>query len=400
MSHLRFFAALSFALFVAPGCGGDAQVQVDEDAGSDGSADTGALETGGGDSTPSDTTAGDSAKPDGAVGDGADGSSDGTSIDTSGETMADAPTDSGDASVDKDKLATELAKAICDREKACNDFAFKTAWADHATCVARHKLALLDRLGAPGTGDTATAFGLCAAAYPSFGCDKIAGNQVPGDCRPDGTVAKDAACVWHTQCVTGFCARASDDTCGVCAAKPKAGDSCATIDDCGRGLLCVLDKCVKLGSKGDACDVGGTLGAANPCEPGLGCKVVGTATTGTCDAALATGAECDYDEQCDEGNGFFCKDGATSTDPSTCALTPLHGVGESCVATTTIGPAECRGGTSCYDAATVGGKCIANAAEGAACNLTETSSGPDCTYPAVCDSATSKCTLPTSKTCL
>ncbi len=404
---LASFAALTVVF--SAGCSGDAPAVVDEDAGADtGLADStpadGRVDSGASDSpatdAPTDSPATDAPTDSPAT----DAPADSPATDAPADSAATdgTSTDTGDSgsTADKDKVATDLAKAICSREKTCNDFAFKTAWVDDSTCVARHKLALLDRLSAPGTGDTVTSFGLCAAAYPTFGCDKIAGNDVPGDCRPDGTVAKGAACAWHSQCASGFCARASDESCATCEPKPKAGDSCATVDDCGRGLLCVLDKCVKLGKKGEACDVGGSSGAASPCEPGLGCKVVGTATTGTCDAPIATGSECDHDEQCDTGNGFFCKDGPTSTDPSTCALLPIRSVGETCVETSTLGPAECKGGTSCYEASTTGGKCITHAAEGAACNLTESSSGPDCTFPAVCDSATSKCTLPTAKTCL
>ena len=99
------------------------------------------------------------------------------------------------------------------------------------------------------------------------------------------------------------------------------------------------------------CDVDGAAGAVKPCGPGFGCVVTGTATTGLCNTPIATGAECDYNEQCDQGNGFYCKSGALATDPSTC-------------------------------------------------NLTETSGGPSCTYPAVCDSTTSKCLLPQAKLCL
>ncbi|MBL8717588.1 MAG: hypothetical protein JNL79_16500 [Myxococcales bacterium] len=354
-----------------------------------------------GDSTATDSTATDSTATDSTATDSTATDSSAADSAATDSTATDSATDGGDAGAAKDKAAGDLAAAICNRWKACNDFAFTTRWVDVATCTARHKLELLDRLDAPGTGDTITSFGTCTTAYPTFSCTELATNDVPTACKPVGTVASAGACSWHSQCATGYCAREGDEPCGTCAAKPVAAASCTTFEDCGYGLLCVLDKCVKLGRDGDACDVDGAAGAVKPCGPGFGCVVTGTATTGLCNTPIATGAECDYNEQCDQGNGFYCKSGALATDPSTCQKLAIHAAGGTCDETATIAPAECTGGTSCYlTTGVAGGKCVANAAEGATCNLTETSGGPSCTYPAVCDSTTSKCLLPQAKLCL
>lgn len=415
--------ALACAL---PACGGDdgtgdlpvedsaieGGAETSTDTGVDtGSTDTGSTDTGSTDSTATDSTADSTATDSTATDSTATDSTatdstatDSTATDSSAtdsSTTDSTATDGGDAGAAKDKAAGDLAAAICNRWKTCNDFAFTTRWVDLATCTARHKLELLDRLDAPGTGDTTTSFDTCTAAYPAFSCADLAGNDVPTACKPVGTVASAGACSWHSQCASGYCAREGDEPCGTCATKPVAAASCTTFDDCGYGLLCVLDKCTVLGKTGAACDVDGAAGAVKPCGPGLGCNVTGSATTGTCGTPIATGAECDYNEQCDQANGFYCKAGATSSDPSTCEKLAIHAAGGTCDETTTIAPAECTGGTSCYlTTGVAGGKCVTRAADGVTCNLTQTSAGPDCVYPAVCDATTGKCLVPAAKLCL
>lgn len=303
----------------------------------------------------------------------------------------------GKAAVTAEEACADLAAVQCMKRSACSDGADITrAFGDMGTCLARERIACLDALAAPATGQSPARVETCVAAFAGYSCADFAANQPPAECAPTGARALGGTCAFNAQCASGFCARAANAQCGVCATPPAAGDPC---DDagCGHGLTCIA------AGTGSVCRAPGALAApcdpSDPCGAGLSCAG-DTAALGTCQSAVVeTGARCGGNlPDCDGALGLHCGGG-----DGRCLLAGFVTDGMPCGATGDDAFAECTQG-GCYTAsgaATAGqpGTCKADAPDGAPCDAVL---GPGCTPPARCvatSGTAGRCTIPLGPSC-
>jgi hypothetical protein len=314
---------------------------------------------------PEETTDG-SASPDGAIGSNGD---------------------SGAASA-----CAAYAQARCARLDACSNATYTVLhYGSHATCVSDVAAQCATSLAAPQTAATPGYFSGCATALATESCSDLLGANPPPACTPlAGPLAAGAACFASAQCQSTYCAVASTANCGVCAALPAAGATCAVDADCGsrNSLTCSkAGTCVAYGAAGASCD------KDDPCGPSLSCVGADakTSTPGTCTAsAAAVGAACDptTGAGCDATLLLTC-DGVTKQCVADTLVTASQVCGSSdgsvarCEANGTCeipdaGPPADGGDAG---AAVTTGTCLAAAATGAAC---DSASGPACVPPAKC----------------
>lgn len=222
----------------------------------------------------------------------------------------------------------------------------------------------------------------CVAALPAATCDDVMSNNLPAACDyPAGTLADSAACAEDIQCQTSNCAVPAGSACGTCKAKSAAGGACVESNECEKGLTCEAQVCTAPGKMGDTCGAG-----QPPCLATLGC--VG----GTCQTPLALGAACmpvgaGEPQPCNLLKGEYC--GFTSK----CEAVKLADIGQTC-GFSIAGVTLCKGDASC-EGAMGNQKCVAKAADGAACNPM---GGPQCQAPASCVNAV--CTIGDPATCM
>jgi hypothetical protein len=269
-------------------------------------------------------------------------------------------------------------KATCGRRDACsagkgNGLEYGSAM----NCETRELPKCMASLSAAGTSKTVAALMACTAAIPQQSCSNYFDNVAPAACRPlAGSLADGAACLSSWQCKSTFCALPHGDVCGVCAPRPKAGDSCAQTV-CGIGLLChaSTQQCVASVALNAPCDKNA------PCAAGLGC-VGNTATVkGVCKAeGITVGAACDPKSTsaagCDKDLGLQCDPVAL-----TCKLIPYADDGQPC-GLVAGGTVMCKAGGLCVGgSATTAGVCKTPVKDGQACNV---SAGPPCATPAKC----------------
>lgn len=112
----------------------------------------------------------------------------------------------------------------------------------------------------------------CLAAFDALTCEDLQTFSDPpvDGCEAifEGQLADDAECVTDLECASGFCDGDSlNGDPGVCRTRPGDGDPCDTFD----------------------------------CEDGFFCDTSGTGS-GTCVPALADGAECTFDGDCQSDN--------------------------------------------------------------------------------------------------
>jgi hypothetical protein len=274
------------------------------------------------------------------------------------------------------------AMAECAKLESCSTLLMQTRYGSVDTCNTRLTATCLNALEAPSTGATPKAAEACSKAFESWACDDYLSNiSPPSACiQKTGTRANGAACAFPAQCTTGFCALSPRSDCGVCAALPKAGDSCADLTSCGQGLVCfsTAKVCGTYGTSGASC------GTDSPCGPHLSCigadtktgakgecaasvSVVGTA----CDPKLETGPGCDYD------GGLTC-----NTESKQC---------EPIVVSSGTGPCDfdnhqyavcSASGTCTTSEAGVTGMCVPAAADGKVCSIA--TGGQTCLLPSRC----------------
>jgi hypothetical protein len=208
-----------------------------------------------------------------------------------------------------------------------------------------------------------------------------------------------SACAFAGQCQTGFCAVADKQVCGVCAAQPGTGGSCASAG-CGVGLICLKDTqlCAVAVADGGAC----TDAAA--CGIGFACLGLGANGSGTCTPEGSVGSACDGESHsepdCDQSGGAYCERGLR--DAGICQPIALANSGSPCGDVSGVATA-CGAGGLCVkslpDAGT--GNCIAHVADGSRCDSV---AGPPCLPPAQCvpttDGGTAgTCTLADGTSC-
>lgn len=279
-----------------------------------------------------------------------------------------------------ERACTDEAVARCTKFDSCGTNAIAVRFGDQATCQAREQESCVKALAAAGTSATASSTEDCATAFPSISCTDYLNNTLPAVCqaRP-GQLALGAACAFPSQCQSRFCGIPKNGACGVCAALPAVGDSCADLTQCGPGLKCVDNgmTCASVtSSTGDTCDKDDPCGAGFSC---VGAKPNATpAVQGSCQPAVQTlGAPCDPKRQtgagCDPDLGLGC-------DPTSmvCVAVMVAAPGEPCDGSLIV--CSGSGGCSIPTGATTG-TCQAAAADGVAC---DTASGPGCLNPARC----------------
>jgi hypothetical protein len=287
---------------------------------------------------------------------------------------------SSSSSVSADTAAQDVANAYCQKIDACADFFVRVAYGDATTCGARVKLSLTNALAAAGTGWTASNLESCAKAVPAASCDDLLGHNLPAACQPvPGTLATGKACSDSSQCTTAFCNIAGGQACGACAAPPIAGATCVSDDGCPAGAVCkggtsAARTCVVPAATGAAC------GDTQPCRATVVCRA------GVCSAPDGVGAACTVGGgTCNGLAGIYCPAAAT------CAQAGLAAPGGTC-GVVDGGITVCSTSAQCTSA--LGGSCLAAAADGQLC---DTTNGPGCMPPAVCQNGV--CTLPDSNSC-
>jgi hypothetical protein len=298
-----------------------------------------------------------------------------------------------------DAACTDYAKARCDKFAACEVLAVPFRYGDSATCLVREKLGCMNSLAASPTGATPDSVEACLAVYATFSCADYMNNNPPAVCQSQkGALANGSACAFNAQCQSSFCAMSKGTACGTCEDAPKAGDSCASVTNCGYNLVCskVTQTCTASGAVGAACTKGD-----NTCGYGLGCAgTTAAAPDGTCQPSAKAGEGCGFKEGavCDTTAGLYCNAGLceAATEPKT---------GEACGKLSPDGGfGYCVGAASCDSPdAGAAGTCEGPAADGQPCDTVEGKVG--CMAPARCVGTVSEagvvgtCRVPTASAC-
>jgi hypothetical protein len=271
------------------------------------------------------------------------------------------------------------AKAICERTNACAPALITTLYGDVTACTARLAAGFTLGVGANGSTASPVATSACAQAIPGITCADLLSNQIATACRPvAGTLTDGAACAADGQCATAHCKIALGQTCGTCAKRGAASAECGLADDCEYGLTCAGGKCTSYGASGAACS------ANAPCRGDLVCR------GGKCGTAAATGEACAEGDGCDELHGVICSVAKKKCVPVS------YGGGNAACGIVPSGVELCASSGFCkgLEAPKYQGTCVAAAADGESCDLTN---GPFCKPGAVCTSG--KCVLPDPAKC-
>jgi hypothetical protein len=300
------------------------------------------------------------------------------------------------AAVGADQACTDFGTANCSKLDQCLLNGTTVRYGGASTCQARQKDVCLVRLGATGTGNTPAAVELCVSHTPSAPCSEFDLGDIPECEAKVGTFANGAACTFPGQCQSSNCAIVNGTNCGTCAPPNQAGDSCATTS-CSQGLTCVAasQQCEPRGSLNATCDTD------HPCNAGLSCVTPAGLASGTCETAgSSVGASCDPKREtapgCDPNVGLYC-----SSTTKTCLAVTYVTAGAPC-GSVNGAVADCTNDSTCFGAqGQTPGMCLANAADGMAC---DTQAGPSCVPPARCvtgnPTATSgSCELPDPTKC-
>ncbi len=280
------------------------------------------------------------------------------------------------------QACNDSATAYCTQLSKCSAIAIASDYGDMATCVTRRVQSCTNGLAAPGTGTTPATIEGCVAAYATWSCADFSNGVPPAACKPQvGTGAIGASCAFDAQCASAFCQIPRGGECGVCAAVPAPGASCADLAHCPSGLFCTKysQVCTLHATGGAACDDDTTCGYGFRC---VGADAT-TNTPGTCMAAVAVdGGACDRTGAtgpgCDSTLDLYC------TKSDTCAPYESAPSGQPCKFVDDAGTyTYCTGGASCLVTPTTAqtGTCTGPAADGQPC---DTSQDNACVPPATC----------------
>jgi len=224
---------------------------------------------------------------------------------------------------------TESATMHCTQLQTCSPTDLERRFGDLTTCEARIQLQCTDALNAPGTANTPENVVACATATTAESCtDFLSDKTIPEVCTTKmGSDGDGSGCQFAAQCSSAFCAFATDEVCGTCAAQPATGVSCVS-QSCGQNLICVAttQTCQTPGQAGSGCS------RDLPCDNALTCvgSGVGSGGSGTCVADIGSaGAACDHTHKtlpgCDTDLDLFCD---TLTD--LCVTQPIAAAGSAC----------------------------------------------------------------------
>jgi hypothetical protein len=287
-----------------------------------------------------------------------------------------------------DKACLEFATQYCARLDACSPVYLKLFWDDVQDCTQRLAGPCIKALALPDTTKTPAWTSQCAAAMTATSCEALLRRDIPAACVPPaGSRSAGSVCGEDGQCATSYCQHQYDVGCGTCMQRASAGENCASNDDCAFGLGCTTElKCAAFGELEGTCD------GVHPCGAGLSCVGANSVKQGVCKTAGVAGAACDAYEQtkpgCDVLRGYFC-----NVLSSICQELTLAGGGAPC-GVVSSGYAICTGSATCKLTSQYSGNCLAAAADGQACNVTD---GPQCKPLAQCLNGV--CTAPEPAWC-
>lgn len=236
----------------------------------------------------------------------------------------------------------EAADGACSQLFSCAPIGASRAFGTVSTC----KQQVQSACDAAAAASTPLDLQACASAVAASGCLGFPNNALPVSCwSPRGTVRDGGSCSDHIDCQSLICERKG--TCGTCRAAIGEGQSCATIQACGIGLICDGAICRSASSVGDACS------QTNIC-------IAARCSNGFCAVPLGLGETCVPGEKtCSTQLGLVCN-GTTKTcvadtaTAPTCAADPTTGstvcptpakLGDACSDTKTcMQPGNCQGG--------------------------------------------------------
>lgn len=281
--------------------------------------------------------------------------------------------DAGDwlATSPRAKACAEVAAATCARLAVCAPEYARLELGVGVVCETALRDDCLRRAGLGGSRRTPAVLGACAADVAGLSCAALL-ERFPEPCpRLPGLLAAGAACAFHEQCATDFCARGDDVACGTCAAPPGVDEACVG-NECGPGLTCTsAHRCARPVATGGAC------GPNAPCNRFAFCDF------DTCKPRRALGEACAGLGECDPYDGAFCSvtlhcaRARVALDGQPCSLSANE-------LTLCTPPARC-----------VDGRCQAARREGEACG---TSGAHACAgFPAEC--IRDRCVARTVETC-
>ncbi len=309
-----------------------------------------------------------------------------------------------------------LAQAECALRQSCSDQVYADGvniianYGNLATCRSRQQQACLNNANAPGSGTNLSQIKSCAQTYSQWQCNDYLDNNAnpPVSCLPAGALSNGQGCTFNAQCQSGFCGGNKYANCGMCAAQPADGDSCAT-SACAPGQECLTGTSGAMVCRGRL-PVGSTTCTSDaPCQAFYSC--VGASASdatkvGVCTAInQALGSTCGGgtpNPACDAGQGLAC---AGPTGSKTCqevayVLAPgpcgalADGSSAACIA------GDCFTATGPAASTATDASCVAKADDGAAC---DTQLGPLCQTPARCVAASGStqgtCVFPDATLC-
>jgi hypothetical protein len=267
------------------------------------------------------------------------------------------------------KACADNASQYCMQLANCSSFLLDIEYGDQITCQTEVTPGCMDALAAPGTGWTGDKLETCIAARAKLSCfNFFYAKPYPNVCTPTGRIGN-AACLYDTQCGTGYCRIPTGKTCGTCVARGATGALCQSSDDCDGNLMCAMGTCAAPSMIGGPCN-----GTTMPCANGLACVGGMCAVPGGVDAGCGdAGGACDYNL------------GATCMG-SSCAAVPVDTPGGSCTGPPTD---ECPSSSACLQ-----GFCQAPIADMMSCDAGD---GIPCTPPDTCNAGT--CSLFTASQC-
>ncbi len=179
-----------------------------------------------------------------------------------------------------------------------------------------------DRYFSEDSNTNVATLGACAGEWQAMSCDELRRGVRP-ECIPHGRREEGEACVFGSQCGSGYCAAPtrSDGSpgCGTCQRVVGLGEACEGEPvRCAEGLEC-HGACEP--SPPFGLPPGATCERLGQCESGYFCLTLSSAEEPSCQPAPAVGDECPRDTPYCEGNcdaDGLCR--AAPTDGEPCAL--------------------------------------------------------------------------------
>jgi hypothetical protein len=257
-----------------------------------------------------------------------------------------------------------LATSYCTRFQQCSSSWFQVSYLDFADCERNETSECLLTAELPGSTYPTVP---CAQGHADLSCALLSAGEQPKACYSPGSAIEGQDCSDEHQCQGRRCLSQPTGGCGKCTRRATLYEACERHEDCVPDLFCYQKVCV---------DASATACGAAPCKPGLRCD-----SNGQCVPPSTEGSPCNVPLDCDIYNGLYCetenlhKCVKYTVDPQSCGQNP-DGSFVFCA-----DDMFCRNGTTCQ----------ANAQIGEACDKDK---GPNCEYPASCDSSTLKCRLP------